>query len=114
VKTTSIQLPGLIQSVSVVIDAHDGTLINDRIDRIALRRREVVHIGEGSNIWCHIHLQDLIRLYIQLIHHAFAQLKSNAKVDAYDNFYFAASGESVIKDLTEPLAALLYKKGMHI
>ncbi|CAE6449269.1 unnamed protein product [Rhizoctonia solani] len=92
VKTTSIQIPLLLQ--------------------LALRRRQVFFAGEGTNIWCNIHLQDLLRLYTHVIAHALTIIGSTTKVDAYNNYYFAASSENPIKEITELIAATLHAKGL--
>ncbi|KAG8755432.1 hypothetical protein FRC11_006025 [Ceratobasidium sp. 423] len=92
VKTTSIQIPLLLQ--------------------LALRRRQVFFAGEGTNIWCNIHLQDLLRLYTHVIAHALTITGSTTKVDAYNNYYFAASSENSIKEITESIATTLHFKGI--
>lgn len=79
--------------------------------RTALARRKVVHVGEGANIWSTIHIQDLTRLYLTVIKHALAQHSSESKTDAYNNYFFASSGEKSIKGIAELVAPLLYKKG---
>ncbi|CAE6443447.1 unnamed protein product [Rhizoctonia solani] len=92
VKTTSIQIPLLLS--------------------LALSRRQVFFAGDGTNIWCNIHLQDLLRLYTHVIRHAFTVVGSTNKVDAYDNYYFAASSENSIREILELIAAILHKKGL--
>lgn len=79
--------------------------------RIALTRRKVVYVGEGANIWSNIHIRDLVTLYLAVIKHALAQHGSAYKVDAYNNYYFAESGEKSIKGIAELIAPVLYKKG---
>ncbi|CEL59919.1 hypothetical protein RSOLAG1IB_09203 [Rhizoctonia solani AG-1 IB] len=92
VKTTSLQIPFYLQ--------------------IFLRRRQAYFAGEGTNIWCNIHIQDLVQLYTRVISHGFAPVESATKVDAYNNYYFAASSEDAIKDMVELMASILYKKGL--
>ncbi|CAE6339660.1 unnamed protein product [Rhizoctonia solani] len=92
VKTTSIQIPFFLQ--------------------VFLRRRQAYFAGEGTNIWCNIHIQDLIQIYTHVISHAFSSVGSSTKVDAYNNYYFAASSEDAIKAIAESMATVLYKKGL--
>ncbi|CAE6425944.1 unnamed protein product [Rhizoctonia solani] len=92
VKTTSIQIPLLLQ--------------------VALRRRQVFFAGDGSNIWCNIHLQDLLQIYTHVINHAFSVGESTNKVDPYSNYYFAASSENSIKEIANLIAATLHGKGL--
>ncbi|CUA69828.1 hypothetical protein RSOLAG22IIIB_04082 [Rhizoctonia solani] len=92
VKTTSIQIPLLLQ--------------------VALRRRQVFFAGDGSNIWCNIHLQDLIQIYTHVINHALSVGESANKVDPYSNYYFAASSENSIKEIANLIAATLHSKGL--
>ncbi|KAF8754714.1 NAD-P-binding protein [Rhizoctonia solani] len=90
VKSTSIQVPLLLQ--------------------VALRRRQAYFAGEGTNIWCNIHIQDLLRIYTHVIKHAFTSAGSTARVDSYDNYYFAAGSEDATKDVAEAIATALYEK----
>ncbi|KAF8603601.1 NAD(P)-binding protein [Ceratobasidium sp. AG-I] len=80
--------------------------------KIALARRKAVYVGEGANIWSNIHIQDLTRLYLTVTKHALAQHGPASKVDAYNNFFFASSGEKSIKGVAELIAPLLYEKGL--
>lgn len=83
------------------------------MDRIAVRRRAVSHVGDGSNIWITIHLNDLLQLYLVVIKNALLQHEKGAKTDAYENFFFASSNEAPIHTIAELIAPVLYKKGMY-
>jgi NAD dependent epimerase/dehydratase family enzyme len=84
------------------------------ISRVYLRRRQAYFVGEGTNIWCNIHIQDLVQMYRCIISHALATAGASAKVDAYSNYYFAASSEHVMKDVVELIAAALHKRGIYL
>jgi nucleoside-diphosphate-sugar epimerase len=71
----------------------------------------VVHIGEGTNIWGNIHINDLVQLYLVVIKNALVQHQKAIQTDAYNNYFFATSGENSIRSITELIAPLLYKKG---
>ncbi|CAE6455195.1 unnamed protein product [Rhizoctonia solani] len=80
--------------------------------QVYLRRRQAYFVGEGTNIWCNIHIQDLVQMYRCIISHALATAGASAKVDAYSNYYFAASSEHIMKDVVELIAAALHKRDL--
>ncbi|KAF8603087.1 NAD(P)-binding protein [Ceratobasidium sp. AG-I] len=108
---TYIVCPGLVYGTATS-PGHQKSIQIPQLVKTALARRKVVHVGEGANIWSTIHIQDLVTLYLTVIKQALAQHGPASKVDAYDNFYFASSGEKSIKDLAALIAPLLYKKGL--
>ncbi|QRW07223.1 NAD(P)H-binding family protein [Ceratobasidium sp. AG-Ba] len=107
--TGAIVCPGLIYGVGTG-PGNKKSIQIPKLVEIALRRHAVAHIGEGTNIWIHIHLYDLIQLYLIVLQHTLLQHETGVKTDAYDNFYFANSGESSIHTITESIASVLYKK----
>ncbi|KAG9093816.1 hypothetical protein FS749_013683 [Ceratobasidium sp. UAMH 11750] len=109
--TGIIICPGLIYGVGTG-PGNKKSIQLPKVTEIALRRRAVSHVGDGSNIWINIHVGDLIRLYLVVLNYALLQHEKGAKTDAYDNFFFAASGESPIHHITELTAPILYKKGL--
>jgi len=82
-----------------------------KLVEIALRWRAVVHVGEGTNIWGNIHINDLIQLYLAVIKNAIFEHQKATHNDGYQNYFFASSGENSIRSITELIAPLLYKKG---
>ncbi|KAG9096424.1 hypothetical protein FRC06_008677 [Ceratobasidium sp. 370] len=109
--TGVIICPGLVYGVGTG-PGNKKSIQLPKVIEIALRRRAVSHAGDGSNIWINIHIGDLIRLYLVALNYALLQHEKGTKTDAYDNFFFAASGEASIHHITELIAPILYKKGL--
>lgn len=75
----------------------------------ALRRKEVVHIGAGTNVWNNVHIRDLTELYALVLEHALSG-KNNGK--SYENFFWGSVGEHAWGDVTQALAQKLHTKGL--
>ncbi|KAG9121677.1 hypothetical protein FRC07_002280 [Ceratobasidium sp. 392] len=109
--TGLIICPGTIYGVGTGPGNKKSIQIPKMIE-VALRRRAVSHVGDGSNLWINIHVSDLIQLYLIVIKYALLQHEKGAKVDAYENFFFASSSESSIHEIAELIAPVLDKKGL--
>ncbi|QRV78283.1 NAD(P)H-binding family protein [Ceratobasidium sp. AG-Ba] len=109
--TGAVICPGLIYGVGTG-PVNKKSIQIPKLVEVALRRRAVSHIGEGTNIWINIHLYDLIQLYLVVLKHTLLQHEKGVKTDAYDNFYFANSSEAPIQAITELIAPVLFKKGL--
>ncbi|KAG8686708.1 hypothetical protein FRC09_013959 [Ceratobasidium sp. 395] len=106
-----IVCPGLIYGVGTG-PINRKSLQIPKVVQTALRRRAVVHVGEGSNIWSNIHINDLVQLYLTVLKHSLPQHEQGVKTDANDNYYFATSGEKSIHGIAELVAPLLHKKDL--
>jgi len=63
-------------------------------------------IGNGSNIWNNVHVNDLASFYVVLLEKALAGEASTGK----EGFYFCESGEHAWKDVVAKIAEELYKR----
>ncbi|KAG8776784.1 hypothetical protein FRC12_000693 [Ceratobasidium sp. 428] len=111
VATAAIICPGLIYGVGTG-PGNKKSIQIPKIVEVALRRRAVSHVGDGSNLWINIHVGDLVQLYLVVLKHLLLQHEKGVKTDAYENFFFASSSESSIHKITESIAPVLYKKGL--
>ncbi|KAG8715316.1 hypothetical protein FRC09_016710, partial [Ceratobasidium sp. 395] len=109
--TAAIICPGLIYGVGTG-PGNKKSIQIPKIVEVALRRRAVSHVGDGSNLWINIHVGDLVQLYLVVLKHLLLQHEKGVKTDAYENFFFASSSESSIHKITESIAPVLYKKGL--
>ncbi|KAG8909003.1 hypothetical protein FRB99_000106 [Tulasnella sp. 403] len=82
--------------------------VNEMI-RTAVKRKEVVIIGPGTNIWNNVHIDDLVQLYLLVF--AFAITGVNKSV-AYGNFFFGSAGQHIWGNVAKELARLLHQKGL--
>ncbi|TDL24607.1 NAD(P)-binding protein [Rickenella mellea] len=90
VNRISIQVPGMI--------------------RAALRRKQAVYVGEGTNKWNNVHIDDLMDLY--LIVFKLATSGEDPETSPYAKFYFASAAEHTWGDVARDIAPLLYKRGL--
>ncbi|GIO12044.1 hypothetical protein J19TS2_15990 [Cohnella xylanilytica] len=59
---------------------------------LALERGAACHIGKGENIWSHVHIDDLVELYLLAVEQAPA-----------GSFYFAENGEASMREICESI-----------
>ncbi|KAG8950896.1 hypothetical protein FRC03_012693, partial [Tulasnella sp. 419] len=89
VRRVSQQIPGLI--------------------REAIQRKQAVYIAPGTNVWNHVHIRDLARLY-QLVFELALSGKNQNK--SYANFFWGSVGQHEWKAIVDSLAKLLHKRGL--
>ncbi|TDL24605.1 NAD(P)-binding protein [Rickenella mellea] len=78
--------------------------------RVALRKRQTVYVGEGTNKWSNVHIDDLMDLY--LIVFKLATSGRDPATSPYAKFYFASAGEHAWGDVAKDIAPLLHKRGL--
>lgn len=78
--------------------------------KAALRRREFVQVGEGSNQWSNVHIDDLVELYTIILDLALSSKKSQA--DGYEKFFWANSSDHVWATVNAKLATILHRRGL--
>ncbi|KAG8932970.1 hypothetical protein FRC01_011535 [Tulasnella sp. 417] len=83
--------------------------VNNMI-RVALRRKELVQVGPGTNLWNSVHIDDLANLYGLLLDHALSG--RDKSTDPFERFYWGSGDEYVWGDITKELARLLYARGV--
>ncbi|KAG8925852.1 hypothetical protein FRC00_003543 [Tulasnella sp. 408] len=83
--------------------------VNNMI-RVALRRKEVVQTGPGTNVWNSVHIDDLADLYGLVLDHALSG--KDKSTDPFERFYWGSGDEYVWGDITRELARLLYARGV--
>ncbi|KAG8926792.1 hypothetical protein FRC01_008363 [Tulasnella sp. 417] len=83
--------------------------VNNTI-RVALRRKELVQVGPGTNVWNYVHIDDLANLYGLLLDHALSG--RDKSTDPYERFYWGSGDEHVWGDITKELARMLYARGV--
>ncbi|RDW75529.1 hypothetical protein BP6252_06671 [Coleophoma cylindrospora] len=80
------------------------------IVRLALRHKQVMYAGDGTNIWCHVYVQDVSNMIMMLI-----KVNLDAKEPAgFERFYLhgAESGEHQKLKLSIELGTILHEKGL--
>lgn len=78
--------------------------------RVAIERRQLVFIGEGTNIWNGVYIQDLVTLYGLVFDLAVSG--DDRSADPYTRFYFGSAVEFYWGDVARALAKLLHAKGL--
>ncbi|KAJ4394525.1 hypothetical protein N0V93_003744 [Gnomoniopsis smithogilvyi] len=75
--------------------------------RLALKHQRVLYAGEGTNIWAHVHIQDVSDMIIQS-----TEFNVHAtKPAGFERFYFAENGEHQKLEFCTRMASILHAKG---
>ncbi|KAH8662586.1 hypothetical protein BX600DRAFT_466614 [Xylariales sp. PMI_506] len=78
------------------------------IVRLALRQKRAIYAGDGTNIWAHVHVQDVSDLIMLSLRHNLAATEPAG----FERFYFAESGEHEKRKITTDLGQILYARGL--
>lgn len=73
----------------------------------ALKNKRVTYAGDGTNIWAHVHVQDVVDLMLRSIKH---NLEASEPA-GFARFYFAEHGEHEKLDFCTKMAPILHAKG---
>ena len=77
--------------------------------RTAVQNQELLQIGEATNVWNSVHIDDLIELYGLVLDLALSGSNTNTP---YENFFFGSSDHYVWGDIARELARLLHAQGL--
>lgn len=77
--------------------------------RTGLKRKQVVQIGSGTNVWNNVHVEDLMDLYGLVLE---LGLSGNGSSDSYERFFFGSAGEHVWGKVAQELAKIMHQKGL--
>ncbi|KIJ49396.1 hypothetical protein M422DRAFT_27757 [Sphaerobolus stellatus SS14] len=81
--------------------------------RIAIKRKEAVYIGKGTNKWNNVHILDLVSLYTLVLQHALSLNTENTeKTSPYAKFFFGSVQEHVWGDVIRQIGQILHEKGV--
>ncbi|KAG8949657.1 hypothetical protein FRC04_008403 [Tulasnella sp. 424] len=83
--------------------------VNNTI-RVALRRKELVQVGPGTNVWNGVYIDDLSNLYGLVLDRALSG--KDQSTDPYERFYWGSGDEYAWGDIARELARLLYARGV--
>ncbi|PSS03634.1 hypothetical protein BD289DRAFT_478465 [Coniella lustricola] len=75
--------------------------------RTALKNKRATYAGEGTNIWAHVHVQDVVDMLLRSIKH---NLEASEPA-GFARFYFAEHGEHQKLDFCTKMASILHAKG---
>lgn len=86
----------------------------------AVKKRQTVYAGEGTNLWNNVHIADLADLYYLILEKALAERVTgpllaegaDSDLDPYTHFYWGSVGTHSWGDVARALAPLLYKAGV--
>jgi nucleoside-diphosphate-sugar epimerase len=77
--------------------------------RTAISRKQTVYVGEGTNVWNSVHIEDLVDLYLLVLDQA---LNAPEAKSPYEQFYFGSVAEHEWGDIARRLAPLLHARGV--
>jgi nucleoside-diphosphate-sugar epimerase len=73
------------------------------LTRVAIAQKQAIVIGKGDAVWNHVHIADLVGLYVRFVEKILAgetaALPSNEK-----GIYFSATGEQTWQEVSEAVA----------
>lgn len=76
--------------------------------RLALKRGQPGYVGEGKNVWPHVHLDDLMKLYDLVF-----ELAKDGKGDHGENgYYFGENGHYVYRKVSEAIGQAMKKRNV--
>jgi len=77
-----------------------------------LSHKQTVFVGEGTNQWNNVHIDDLVDLYIIVTNLAIAELGPAAKVDSYNKFFWGSVGKHSWGDVARKIGKILHSQGI--
>jgi len=81
--------------------------IPSRIE-LALKLGKAVYVGEGKNLWSHVHIDEVGRFYYILFD---AIVSGKEPASGREGFYFLSNGEYRQRDAAQAIAKALYARG---
>jgi hypothetical protein len=80
------------------------------IARFALKHGYAGHVGKGLSVWSQVHVLDLARAYIVLLHHIES---AEASTLVQNPYFFCENGKEISwKEVAEEVGQALYAKGL--
>ncbi|KAG8806973.1 hypothetical protein FRC17_004700 [Serendipita sp. 399] len=80
--------------------------------RGALKHKQAVYVGDGTNEWNNVHIADLVDLYILVTQLAISELAPAAKVDSFHKFFWGSVGTHIWGDVARQIGVVLKQKGL--
>lgn len=78
--------------------------------RVALREKQVLRVGAGTNEWDNVHIDSLMDLYVRVFDLA---LSGTGIPDSpYARFFWGSANTHVWGEVARDLATLMYRKGL--
>ncbi|KAF8591025.1 NAD(P)-binding protein [Ramaria rubella] len=78
-----------------------------RAVQIAIKHKQAVYVGKGTNKWMNVHINDLVELYLLVLS---LSLSGTDKSGPYAKFYFGSVHEHVWGDIIRQIGQILYEK----
>lgn len=82
--------------------------------RWARKTRRAAYVGKGENIWGHVHIKDLSRLYLAVLSHTLENptlTKASPSSHGWSNLIYAGVGTQTWRPIIELLGDLLFARG---
>ncbi|KAG8882967.1 hypothetical protein FRB97_007454 [Tulasnella sp. 331] len=78
--------------------------------RIALKEKEVLRVGAGTNEWNNVHIDDLMDLYTLVLDLALSDTR--IPNSSYARFFWGSAHTHVWGEVAKDLAVFMYRKGL--
>ncbi|KAG9014714.1 hypothetical protein FRB94_010561 [Tulasnella sp. JGI-2019a] len=86
------------------------------IIRTAVKHKQVLLVGPGTNVWNNVHIVDLAELYVLVLEQSLDNIKDSSEnpkpTSPYERFYWGSAATHVWGEIAKDLAVLLHKKGL--
>ncbi|KAG8768089.1 hypothetical protein FRC16_007161 [Serendipita sp. 398] len=80
--------------------------------KAALKHKQAVYVGDGTNQWDNVYIGDLVELYIIVAKLAVSELVPAAKVDSFTKFFWGSVDTHTWGDVARQIGITLKKKGL--
>ncbi|PVF99350.1 NAD(P)-binding protein [Serendipita vermifera] len=77
----------------------------------ALAQKQAAYVGDGTNEWNHVHIEDLVDLYVLVLKLATSELEPAAATDCYTRFFWGSVGTHKWGDIAREIGKILHAKG---
>ncbi|KAG9005687.1 hypothetical protein FRB93_009613 [Tulasnella sp. JGI-2019a] len=78
--------------------------------RIAVKNKQVLRVGAGTNVWDNVHINDLMDLYLRVLD--LALLNIDIPGSPYERFFWGSAHTHIWGEVARDLAMLMYKRGL--
>lgn len=80
--------------------------------REALAHKQAVHVGDGTNEWNNVEINDLVNLYLLVADLAITETVPAAKVESYHKFFFGSAATHSWGAVVKEIGKILNQKGI--
>lgn len=101
---------GVVGASPVGVPVKNGTILLKGLSQGFIEKKEAFYVGEGSNEYQFVHIEDLVDYFMIVIDIAVSG--KDAGASAYSRYYIATTGVVTWKEIAEIAGERLHKRGI--